>query len=134
MRSYHVVIIVAAIFVGFVLHQQTIGAAPETKAKRELRDIIGVTHVDGKYHLTDKDFLNEGAEQILSLGSRVIKVWFHNPRKSYSFNSQWPKMNSLVEIAQTKYFRKLFDKPFTTYIMMCFSFGNNAAYWRNGIT
>jgi len=101
---------------------------------KDLRDIVGVTHVDGKYFLTDEDFLNEGAEQILSLGSRVIKVWFHNPRKSYSFNSQWPQTNSLIEIAQTKYFRELFDKPFTTYIMMCFSFGKNAAYWRKGIT
>jgi hypothetical protein len=134
MRSYFVLLIVIATCIGFVLHQQTASAAPEKNTKKELRDIIGVTHVDGKYHLTDKDFLNEGAEQILILGSRVIKVWFHNPRKSYSFNSQWPHTNSLIEIAQTKYFRELFDKPFTTYIMMCFSTGNNAAYWRKGIT
>ncbi len=134
MRSYFVVILIIATFIGFGLHQQTTSAALETNAKKELRDIIGVTHVDGKYFLTDEDFLNEGAEQILTLGSRVIKVWFHNPRKSYSFNSQWPQMNSLVEIAQSKYFSKLFDKPFTTYIMMCFSVGKNAAYWRSGIT
>ena len=134
MRSYFVVLVIIATCIGLGLHQQTVSATPETNANKELRDIIGVTHVDGKYHLTDKDFLNEGAEQILALGSRVIKVWFHNPRKSYSFNSQWPQMNSLVEIAQSKYFRKLFDKPFNTYIMMCFSFGENAAYWRNGIT
>ncbi len=134
MRSYFAAILIITFFIGFGLHQQTANAAPEKNTKNELRDIIGVTHVDGKYHLTDKDFLNEGADQILALGSRVIKVWFHNPRKSYSFNSQWPQMNSLVEIAQTKYFSKLFDKPFTTYIMMCFSFGKNAAYWRNGIT
>ncbi len=134
MRSYFVVILIIATFIGFGLYQQTVSAAPEKNTRKELRDIIGITHVDGKYHLTQKDFLNEGAEQILTLGSRVIKVWFHNPRKSYSFNSQWPQTKSLVEIAQTKYFRELFDKPFTTYIMMCFSKGKNAAYWRNGIT
>jgi hypothetical protein len=134
MRSCFIVILITATFTSFGLYQQTASAASQTNAKKELRDIIGATHVDGKYHLTEKDFLNEGAEQILTLGSRVIKVWFHNPRKSYSFNSQWPQMKSLVEIAQSKYFKKLFDKPFTTYIMMCFSFGNNAAYWRNGIT
>jgi hypothetical protein len=99
-----------------------------------LRDIIGVTHVDGKYCLTDEDFLNEGADQILALGSRVIKVWFHNPQQSYPFNSQWPDMDSLVEIAKSPYFRKLFDKPMTTYIMMCFSMGTEASYWRNGVT
>jgi hypothetical protein len=34
--------------------------------------------VAGKYHLTDQDFLNEGADQILALGVRVIKVWFYS--------------------------------------------------------
>ncbi|MFH1719241.1 MAG: hypothetical protein ABIF19_17960 [Planctomycetota bacterium] len=111
----------------------TAGAVGQN-ARRQLRDIVGVTHVDGKYYLTEEDFLNEGAGQILALGSRVIKVWFHNPRKSYSFNSQWPDMDSLVDIAKSPYFRKLFDKPFTTYIMMCFSTGRDAAYWRHGIT
>jgi hypothetical protein len=101
---------------------------------KQLPDIVGVTHVDGKYHLTEKDFLNEGADQILALGSRVIKVWFHNPPKSYSFNSQWPPMPSMVETARSPYFRKLFDKPFTTYIMMCFSKGRGAGYFRNDIT
>ena len=134
MRSYYVLVVLIAVFIGSVPDQQKVSTALGKNTKKELRDIIGVTHVDGKYHLTDEDFLNEGADQILSLGSRVIKVWFHNPRKSYSFNSQWPQMNSLVDIAQTKYFRKLFDKPFTTYIMMCFSTGRNAAYWRKGIT
>jgi hypothetical protein len=43
-------------------------------------------------------------------------------------------MDSLVEIAQSPYFRKLFDKPITTYIMMCFSMARNASYWRNGVT
>jgi hypothetical protein len=43
-------------------------------------------------------------------------------------------MGSLVEIAQSPYFRQLFDKPFTTYILMCFSVGNDAGYWRKGLT
>ena len=104
------------------------------KTEKELRDIIGITHVDGKYFLTGEDFLNEGAGQILALGSRVIKVWFHNPQKSYSFNSNWPEMNSLVEIAKSPYFKELFDKPFTTYVLMCFSTGRHEAYWRKGVT
>jgi len=134
MRSYLASILLAAIFIGCGQHKRTAGAAAEHNARKELRDIIGVTHVNGRYYLTDEDFLNEGADQILALGSRVIKVWFHNPQRSYSFNSQWPDMDSLVEIAQSPYFRKLFDKPFTNYIMMCFSMAKNAGYWRNGIT
>ena len=107
---------------------------PNAAKKTDLRDIIGITHVSGKYYLTDKDYLNEGAEKILSLGSRVIKVWFDNPPRSYPFNSKWPKMNSMVEMAQSPYFQKLFNKPFKTYIMMCFSTGHGGGYWKNGIT
>lgn len=110
------------------------GAGGHPNARKELHDIVGVTHVDGKYYLTDKDFLNEGADEILALGSRVIKVWFHNPQRSYAFNSQWPPMDSLVDMAQSPYFRELFDKPFTTYILMCFSMGHEAGYWRKGLT
>ncbi|UCG56060.1 MAG: hypothetical protein JSU70_14450 [Phycisphaerales bacterium] len=101
---------------------------------RDIRDVLGVTHVAGKYHLTDKDFLNEGADQILALGSRVIKVWFHNLQGSYPFNSKWPDADSLVDTAESPYFRELFDKPFSTYIMMCFSRGRGDAYFRNGMT
>jgi hypothetical protein len=114
--------------------QQPTIAAAEQRPGKELRDIIGITHVDGKYCLTKEDFLNEGADQILALGSRVIKVWFHNPQKKYPFNSNWPQMNSLVEIAKSPYFSELFEKPMMTYILMCFSMGKDASYWRKGIT
>lgn len=105
----------------------------------DLRDIVGVTHVAGLYHLTDQDFLNEGADQILVLGSRVIKVWFFSGQaerlaKSYPYNSQWPKVRSLVEGARTPYFQELFRKPFTTYILKVTSLGREEGYWRKGIT
>jgi len=106
---------------------------------KDLRDTLGVTHVAGKYHLTDKDFLNEGADRILDLGSRVIKVWFYSdqhalPEKDYPYNSQWPHVDSLVQGAQTPYYRALFDKPFTTYILCTTAMGRPGAYWRTGIT
>ena len=41
----------------------------------ELRDVLGVSHAGGKYNFSDEDYLNEGAGQILDLGSRVIKVF-----------------------------------------------------------
>lgn len=105
----------------------------------DLRDIVGVTHVAGLYHLTDQDFLNEGADQILALGTRVIKVWFFSGQagriaKSYPYNSQWPQVRSLVEGAQTPYFRELFRKPFTTYILKVTSLGRDEGYWRKGIS
>lgn len=105
----------------------------------DVRDTVGVVHVAGRYHLTDKDFLNEGADQVLALGARVIKVWFYGkqhegPKGVYPYNSQWPKAESLVEGAKTPYYRALFAKPFTTYIMVVTALGRHDAYWREGIT
>jgi len=134
MRSTLVTILLSVVFTGCGQHKCPASATVEQSTGKDLRDIIGVTHVDGKYYLTDKDFLNEGADQILALGSRVIKVWVHNPEQSYSFNSKWPEMDSLVEVAKSPYFRELFDKPMTTYVMMCFSMGRDAGYWRKGVT
>lgn len=134
MRSCFAVILTLGVCIGCSHGRSATNAGVGKNDPKQLPDIVGVTHVDGKYHLTDKDFLNEGADQILALGSRVIKVWFHNPPKSYPFNSQWPPMPSMVETARSPYFRRLFDKPFTTYIMMCFSKGRGAGYFRNGIT
>jgi hypothetical protein len=105
---------------------------------KEVRGVVGVVHVAGQYHLTDKDFLHEGADQILALGSRVIKVWFFSGTgdlaKSYPYNSQWPQVGSLVEGAQTAYFSELFNKPFNTYILKVTSLGRDEGYWRKGIT
>lgn len=102
---------------------------------RPIADRLGVAHVDGKYHFTDRDFLNEGANRILELGSRVIKVWFvANEQGKYPFNSQWPKVNSLVELAQTPYFRSLFGKPFTTFILETYAFGRDDHYWTKSIS
>ncbi len=134
MQSYFVTILLAGICIGCEPHERTTNAVAKHSDPRELGDVIGVAHVDGKYYFTDEDFLNEGADQILALGSRVIKVWFHNPQRSYPFNSQWPDMGTLVEVAQSPYFEKLFNKPIATYIMMCFSTKRNAGYWRNGVT
>ncbi len=41
----------------------------------EARDVLGVAHAAGKYNFTDEDFLNEGADRILELGGRVIKIF-----------------------------------------------------------
>jgi hypothetical protein len=134
MRSWLVTILLSGVCIGCGQHRRPASATAKQNAGKELRDILGVTHVDGKYCLTDEDFLNEGADQISALGSRVIKVWFHKPHQSYSFNSKWPEMDNLVEIAKSPYFRELFDKPLTTYVMMCFSMGRSAGYWRKGVT
>ena len=57
----------------------------------EIRDVLGVSHAGGRYNFSDEDYLNEGAGQIVDLGSRVIKV-FVDPSQMdvlYRFNSDW---------------------------------------------
>ena len=52
------------------------------------RDVLGVAHTAGRYNFTDKDYLNEGADELLALGTRVIKVWFGADAATYyPFNS-----------------------------------------------
>ena len=100
-----------------------------------VRDILGVTHVGGKYHLSSKDFLNEGADTLLELGTRVIKVWFTpRPGKEYPFNARWPAVDSLVGLAQTPYFRALFAKPFTTFLLETYAPGRDDHYFRRGMS
>src|SRR5262245_41546189 len=97
-----------------------LAGAPLAKAI-EARDVLGVAHAGGKYNFTDEDFLNEGADRILELGSRVIKVFFvpTNVETTYSFNSDWePLPADAVEMAQRPYVKELFAKPFSTFIIV----------------
>ncbi|MHC4443797.1 MAG: hypothetical protein ACYTF1_05955 [Planctomycetota bacterium] len=112
------------------------GVFAEAKAtEKSLADRIGCTHVTGKYNFTDKDFLNEGADTILSTGMRVIKIWLNNPAKNYPFNSYYPDYDRLVEIAKDPHYMELFNKPFTTIIMAAYSHhGDNQHYFRKGVT
>src|SRR2546423_11500491 len=84
-------------------------------------EIVGVSHVAGKYNFTDVDFLNEGADVLHEMGCRIIKVWFTSLTRSYPFNSAWPAAKSLVEMAKIPYFQKVFDKPFDTFILETYS-------------
>lgn len=80
---------------------------------------FGATHSDGKYFLTRKPFLIEGAEKILELGARLGKFWFSldATQHFYSFNSHWPDCQSLVELAQTEYFQAVWKMPFQTLML-----------------
>jgi hypothetical protein len=72
---------------------------------------VGVTHVQGKYNFSaTQDFLNEGADAISALGTSVIKLWLvvGNQSINYSFNSTWPTVNNLTELAQTSHYVNVF--------------------------
>ena len=80
---------------------------------------LGATHADGRYHLTDKPYLIEGAEALQRLGMRVAKFWFTPGMSSYPFNSRWKwqKGMRLVDLAEHEYFAQAFDMPFTTFVL-----------------
>lgn len=103
----------------------------------DLADRLGCTHVSGTYSLTEKDYLNEGADRIAELGMRTLKIYLNDPRGRYPFHSDWPKQfKSLVEMARHPYYRAVFVKPFRTYILTTFSLTSKDAMqrWRDGFT
>jgi len=105
----------------------------------QLPDIIGSTHVTGRYYHTKKDYLNEGADEVLAMGSRVVKLWFYakrheHPEAVYPFNSEWEKVDSLVAGVKLPYWKAVFDKPFTTYILCVTSLGRPDDYWVDGVS
>lgn len=124
------------IFLFLVTLTRTGMMAQETPStKPSLRDVVGINHINSIYHLTEEDYINEGADRILELGSRVIKLIIRDHlEKYYSFNSEWPEITSLVQAAETPIFQKVFAKPFTTYVLMTFTPGHDIHYFTNGMT
>jgi len=95
--------------------------------------VFGVAHVDGKYFLTRDDFLNEGVDQILATGSKVMKLYL--TPKRYPWNSDWPPgIGSLTQLAQTPYFKAALSKPFQTCILTVYALGRDDHYWTEGIS
>ena len=77
------------------------GVVPSDYANR-----IGITHYGGRYHLSDKPFLEEGMENIHAMGFRTAKLWLSarsdQMERGYYFNSNWPAYDSsttLVDVA-----------------------------------
>lgn len=109
-------------------------------AAQDLSNVLGITHIDGKYYFGNEDYLDQGADQVLATGSKVLKLEMDSqtPGK-YSWNSTWPAVTSLTSLAQTQYFRSVFSKPFSTYVITAYSIGipgggDGTEYWLNGMT
>lgn len=126
----------------FCLTLASVGLAdPGTSESRALQ--IGVTHVGGAYHVTPNPFPYEGAEAIHKLGAPGIKLYLYLPPAtkhsfaSYPHNCDWTQfgnVDSLEDLAETKYFRDVFAMPFKTIALTVFSTGQPENYWRAGMT
>lgn len=100
---------------------------------------LGVAHIGGFYSFSDVDYLNEGATTAYEIGARCIKVALsldiEKPsQKLYPFHSKWPKVSTLTELAETPYFRNLFARDFSTFILTAFRPGRTASYWRENFS
>ncbi len=70
-----------------------------------------------------------------SYGGAVIKVWFTgNAKAKYPFNSNWPEIKSLVDLAQTTYYKNLFDQPIGTFILETYAPGREEHYYLAGMS
>ncbi|MBN2505198.1 MAG: hypothetical protein JXQ71_00745 [Verrucomicrobia bacterium] len=94
---------------------------------------VGATHVAGKYHLTQKPFLLEGAERLLAMGTRLGKFWFmpRHPGNDYPFNSRWGHYSNLADLARAEYFQAVFAMPFRTILLEAHTPTEDG--WRDGI-
>ena len=103
---------------------------------RKISDILGVTHVNGQYALTEKPFLIEGAEAVHTLGAKILKVWFYPIyEKQYSWHSTWPKDISDPEaLAKTPYYEAVFAMPFHTIVLETAEFGMRKNFWQQGLS
>jgi len=76
--------------------------------------VLGITHVSGKYHFTDKPFMAEGADACEALGFRILKLWFTKSvigGTAYAWNTTWPTpVESLSDLAKTEHYREVFAR------------------------
>lgn len=89
-----------------------------TQLPAGFRRRVGATHVAGKYHLTDRPFLLEGAARLLELGTRLGKFWLipRDLERSYPFHHRWDRHDTLVSLVRSEPYAELLSLPFETLI------------------
>jgi len=117
------------------------GLIAQGQTTEYLKDIIGASNYGPTYTLQSwpvaspdgprRDVLNEGAQELLNIGSRVIRVMLNaNPPAFYHYtaNPGYTVLGStglmsfqpeqrITETAKTVQYNDLFSKPFTTFII-----------------
>ena len=94
------------------LHRPLLGG----KIPADIKQRLGVTHMGGKYFLTEEPYIIEGSRKIRELGFTTAKYFLSLPDKQggingYLYNSDWrlaPKA-SYVDVLSHPYFIEAFD-------------------------
>lgn len=106
-------------------------------AATPVSEVLGVTHVAGAYDPdgTPGNYLKQGADEVLRLGSRTIKLWLANPQTSYGHGTQWPDhFDSLVDMAKHRNYAEVFQMPFKHFILETYLPNHPEHYWVHGVT
>lgn len=109
---------------------------------KPVSETVGVTHAGISYtHDETVSCMKDGAQQILDLGSRVIKLWFSDdPLGAYSVNCDWSQfeINNSLDLIQTDYYKEVLDMDFKTYVLETHTFDKSYPEsninWLDGMT
>nr|WP_294897534.1 hypothetical protein [uncultured Pedobacter sp.] len=112
---------------------------PDTTAEQAIdmtpfSEVFGVTTAGGQYALTDKPILIETAEAIYGMGTKCIKLWFEHAGKKYPYHSNWPaniENFTSLQLAQTDYFKQVFEMPFKVYSL---EYNDATVNWKDGFS
>jgi hypothetical protein len=106
-------------------------------AETPMSAIVGSTHVGGRYHMSSRPFLKEGADRILELGSSTIKIWLNNaPGRNYYYNTNWGTylrdVRSVTDLIRTPYYDEVLRLPFDVIVLMTTEF--SVPNWKAGMS
>jgi len=120
---------------GAMLAQTTPVAPPSPKAGTAgaapldtLDHIVGTQVIGSAYQFTDESLLKEGGDEILAMGSNMIKVSLGPSYvKARYIKEQDPNIHSITDLAKRPEYKDLFNMPFSRYFLWtyCFSTYNH---------
>ncbi len=111
--------------------------------ERGLEDIIGVTTAGAYYEFNPMvSNLEDGANRVYELGSRVVKLWLSTSSMgtSYAFNVDWEKygISNCVDLLNSEPYRNALSKDFSTVVFEAHTFDYDKSIkevvWNDGMT
>ncbi|PWD98955.1 hypothetical protein [Marinilabilia rubra] len=102
-----------------------------------LNDIFGASHIDGRYHFTDRPYLLEGLDYFREFGSTAIKTSLSAingaMNANYHFNHTWPAFDQLVDVANHKMMDSLFSRNhIKTHAFWATTGRVDKGFWKDG--
>ena len=105
-------------------------------------ETIGFTTAAGYYAFDDSlSSMEEGADRILEMGSKVVKLWLTaNPQATYTYNTDWSRfrLDNCVDLLKSDYYRTVLGKDFSTIVLETHTYDATKpefeVKWQDGMT